>query len=735
MQDIISKLDLKEYVELYEAYLARKKPLFIEGDMHLHHKIIKELFSKPHIKQIPEVINLDSSIAILQKKGVLSLSEIYAFVKIINYFKELKKEFIEGLLGEWMSRIELPLNLLEICEYFNDKGELKDEVDERFEVISKSLKHIKEDMRETLRRVMNNSKLHSYLVDRQVHYIDNQEALLVRGGFNHVLKGSVVGRSSGGFFYVTPESLSKLRAKQSDLLAKKEALVYEYSKSISTTFNKSLLFLKFINKEFDRFDAYQARVNFAKSKDMEFVLPKKTNEIKLTNFSHPALSNPKPITLDFKKQVLMITGVNAGGKTMLLKSILASAYLAKYLLPMSIDSDKSTIGSFKEFYAILDDPQNVKNDISTFAGRMSQFAKLFSKKGLLVGVDEIELGTDADEAASLFKVIIEKLIKRDMKIVITTHHKRLASLLATHDEVELMAAIYDEKNQRPTFGFLSGTIGKSYAFETALRYGVPETLVSEARELFGEDKEKLNDLIQKNIDLELQMRAKEKELKDELEKLAKLKENLFESKERQTKEFEELKSKMNRDFQKAISEAKEAIKSKDTKEAHRHLNRANEYKKATHIAPKIEQEKIPLQVGDSVKYGSSRGVIKSIKKDMAFIECDGMNLRVPLNTLKRAGKFPKKKNKTKITVSKQNANSTVVLDLHGKRAEEAIENLDKFISDALIQGYESLRVYHGIGTGKLAYAVREFLKKHPSVVSFSDAPPNQGGFGATIIEL
>ena len=134
MQDMISKLDLKEYVDSYETYLARSKPLFIEGDMHLHYKIIKELFNQPHIKQIPEVINLESSIALLQKKGVLSLEEIFAFVKIILYFKELKKEFLEGLLGEWMCKIIIPDGLLEICKYFDKNGELKDEIDERFEV-------------------------------------------------------------------------------------------------------------------------------------------------------------------------------------------------------------------------------------------------------------------------------------------------------------------------------------------------------------------------------------------------------------------------------------------------------------------------------------------------------------------------------------------------------------------------------------------------------------------------
>ena len=735
MDKILIQLDLQEYVLSYENYLSRKKPLFLEGDIHLHHKLIRELFNHQAFKPIPQSINLDRSIALMQKKGVLGLEEIYAFVKIINYFSYLKKALLGDALKSWMQKIVIPENLFEICDYFDDKGELKSSIDETFEAINKALCLIKEEISTALRRTMSGQKISTYLVDRQVHYINNQEALLLRGGFNHVLKGSVIGRSSSGFFYVTPENITKLRVKQNDLLAKKEELIYQYCRSISTTFAKNLFFLKFINREFDRFDAYQARVSFAKDRDMEFVLPKKSKDIKLEKFSHPALSDPKPISLDFTKQVLMITGVNAGGKTMLLKSILSAVFLSKYLLPMHIDSNKSKIGTFKEIFAILDDPQNVKDDISTFAGRMTQFAGLFGKQGTLVGVDEIELGTDADEAASLFKVIIEKLIARNMKIVITTHHKRLASLLATNEQVELLAALFDEKNRRPTFGFLQGTIGKSYAFETALRYGVPATIVREAREVYGDDKEKLNELIQKNIDLELKMREQSSKLESELKEIKRLKTNLKDEKERNKDEFDSMKSKMSYEYTKAIKEAKKAIKAKDSKEAHRYLNRAHEYKKATHKPQILEQTPIPLKVGDSIKFNGSRGVLKSIKKNQATVECDGIVLRVPLNSLKRSGNVPKRSTKTRISISKQNANSTVVLDLHGQRGEEAVENLDKFISDALINGYEELRVYHGIGTGKLAYAVREFLKIHPSVESFCDAPPNQGGFGATLVKL
>ena len=732
MNRLLSKLDLADFANSFYSFLARKKPLFMQGDSKIHYKFIKELMQFQTIKSPQEVENLDTPLAHLSKNGVLKIYEIYSFVKIINYFLYLKKIFLEGSLAQWMLKIEIPQEILEICDYFDDKGELKSSIDEQFASIEYALKKIKEDTALTLRRAMSNSKLSNYLVDRQVHYINNQEALLLRGGFNHVIKGSVVGRSSGGFFYIIPDSISSLKSKESGLLDKKEELIYKYAKSISSIFSKFVKFLSYINREFDKFDAYYARVAFAKSRDLEFVLAQNTHDITLSRFYHPALNDPKPISIDFTKHVLMITGVNAGGKTMFLKSILSAAFLAKYLLPMKIDANHSKIGSFKEIVAVLDDPQNVKNDISTFAGRMHEFSKLFTKKATLVGIDEIELGTDADEAASLFKVIVEKLIVKDIKIVITTHHKRLASLLATNGNVQLLAAIYDEKNQKPTYEFLNGTIGKSYAFETALRYRIPAPIIKEAREVYGEDKEKLNDLIQKNIDLELEMKRRSVLLEEKLQEAKRAKEALRDERERHKKEFENSTYKMQKSFNEAIKEAKAAIKSKDIQESHRALNRANKFKqKAKKI--NIVQKSEKLIVGDFVKYGNSKGVIKSIKKDIAMIDCSGITLRVPLNTLKKSGNPPKKPRK--ITVTKPSATSSITLDLHGLRADEAIEKLDKFLSDALINGYDEVLVYHGIGTGKLAYAIKTFLSTYPSLVSYSDAPINMGGYGATLIKL
>ncbi|MGB6328829.1 MAG: endonuclease MutS2 [Halarcobacter sp.] len=733
MQEIFKKLDLTDYIESFSRLLAREKSIILEGDINIHQKLINEL-SSFDFKEPQKVQDLDNALMHIQKQGVLKVYEIYEFVKIINYFNYLKRFNFDGKLQEWINKIIIPSEITKVTEYFDEKTNLKSGIDKDYDSIKDAIYQNKQEIKQNLYKMINNTKLRSYLVDSQVHYINGEECILVRGGFNHILKASVIDRSNSGFFYVLPHSVSSLKQKQSDLINKQEEILLKICKEISSLFEKNLMFLKFINKEFDRFDHYQARLFFAKIGDKNFILPNKKNNNKLVDFRHPALHGAKPITIDFSKSVVMITGVNAGGKTMMLKSILSAVLLSKYMLPYNAHKD-TQIGTFKEITAVLDDPQSVKNDISTFAGRMVEFSKLFSSKNAIVGVDEIELGTDSDEAASLFKVVIEELIEKDIKIIITTHHKRLAALMASNKEVELVAALYDEENRRPTYEFLQGTIGKSYAFETASRYGIPHYVIKKAKIVYGEDKDKLNELIERSSALEIEYKQKIQKLNQEIEEHERLNRNLKEIKQNLDEQIYMEKSKLQREYSDARDEAKKAIKSKIA-QGHQHLNIAHEKAKSIKTQ-KVQEVVADLKVGDRVKYRSTKGEIISIKGKKAFIENDaGMKMQVVLADLQRSGNPPKIKAKAKPTLTVQKPDSGhVKLDLHGQRSDEAIENLDKFLSDALIAGFDELLVYHGIGTGKLSYAVKKFLDSHPKVQSYTDAHPSQGGFGAKVIRL
>ncbi|MCR8678287.1 MULTISPECIES: endonuclease MutS2 [Campylobacter] len=732
MEELFEKLDLSEYLSAYNGFLARPKPLFISGDSRANYEKIEEI-SQLNLKSPKEVANLDEALMRISKQAILHISEIYEFSKIIEYFNYLKSQNFAPKMRGYLDKIEIPSSIDKICEYFDENGEFKESIDERLISINEAYKNKKQQIDESLKRLIYTKSISPYLVDTQIHYVNSNEALLVRGGFNHALKGAVIARSSSGYFYILPDIVSKLKSEQSDLLDKKEEILFEYAKAISAIFNKNLPFLKFINSAFDYVDSLIARVNFAKSRDYSFILANSSKDIILSEFAHPALKNPKRVSVDFRGKILLITGVNAGGKSMLLKSIMSAAMLAKYLLPMSINSAKSSIGSFKEFQAIIEDPQNSKNDISTFAGRMLGFAKVLSKKQILIGVDEIELGTDFEEAASLYSVLLQTMMKNDIKMVITTHHKRLAMLLAKNSEVELIAALYDETNSCPKYEFLKGIIGKSYAFETASRYGIPANIVASAKSAYGDDKENLNEMISKAINLELELKLK---LKSTEEKELRLDELLNEAKEAKIRADETLRARLSsleNEFYKAINEAKRGINLKDIKDKQRSLNSANSIAKAIQ-KPEIISQPLELKVGDRVKYDKIKGVVLSLSKNHAIIDSNGVSFRVPISLLKLTNQPLNNPKSVNISLSSPKS-ASVMIDLHGLRSDEAIYRLDKFISDALIAGFDEVLIKHGIGTGKLAYAVKEFLKSHPSVKAFRDGTPSEGGFGSKVVKL
>ena len=309
--------------------------------------------------------------------------------------------------------------------------------------------------------------------------------------------------------------------------------------------------------------------------------------------------------------------------------------------------------------------------------------------------------------------------------------------MAHNPKVQLCAAMYDIQSQKPLFSFLEGSIGKSYAFESAARYGIPHTLIQRAKEVYGEDKERLNELIERSSELEIALSNKRTELDSLIKNYENKIQSLKEQEETQRESFLKLQHHLESTYQNATQTLKNALKAKESKDIHKAFNKAHHIlqDKITPEPPKLEDSQT-FKVGDRVKYKSTRGKIISIKGAMCFIELDnGVKLKEKLALLKSLGTAPTTPApKSTITLT-QTKNVGVSCDLHGMRGEEAIEKLDEFLSYALIAGYDEVLVYHGIGSGILSKLVRDYLLTHPKILSFSDAPANMGGFGAKIIKL
>ncbi|OBV30123.1 hypothetical protein BA723_02420 [Helicobacter sp. CLO-3] len=817
---LLAQLDLESFIYKFASLLARPKGFYLQGDLQSHKKIIDELETLT-IPPMPRIPNLDKELFILQKFGTLRLKDIFAFSQILSYFENLlnMSEIVpESSFYTLLHKIEIPQILKETICIFESNGELIDKKFVEIHNIKQNISNTKDQIKSELHRLSNNKSLEPYLVDRQIHLVFDAQTLLLKAGYTHALKGSVLDRSQGGFFYVLPQSIERLYARQKDLQDALEVQISALCKEVSAVMQKHLAFLRFINGAFDRFDLLFARIEFAKTLELEFIMPynpqkspqksapnpnparqnhalkpesKKLDSsaesapashthaapaytapaytapicapIILKDFCHPILQNPTPLSIDFSQQLLVLTGVNAGGKTMLLKSILSAAFLAKHLLPMKCNAHHSKIAHFKHICAIISDPQNTKNDISTFAGRMLQFSQNLALENMLLGVDEIELGTDADEAASLYKTLLQTMLAKNNKIIITTHHKRLAALMADDARVQMSAALFDIKRGAPTYAFMHGSIGKSYAFETAQRYGIPKHIISKAIAHYGSDKERLNELIERSSKLEIELKSKNRALDQKIQAAESKRQEYLELIANLKQDHQRQLQALEKTYQDALNTLKK--EAKDISDIHRNINNAHQIlKKAPkYSAPKDTPKK--LSVGDLVAYKDTRGVILRLESSQCLIELDsGMRAKVDKHELRYIASGAKnggagganasggasganggisgaKSVKSKGLKSLANIKldytprASVSLDLHGLRAEEAIEKLEDFISDALIAGFDEVLVYHGIGTGRLAKVVRDVLSAHPRVLSFDDAPPNMGGMGAKIIKL
>ncbi len=731
--NIFDKLDIAEYIGQLRSIFARQKPIDMHGDIYTHYRLIK-LISSHEFNSPKPVANLDDSIARLKKKANIGLENIYEFIKIIRYFEYLQKFETKEELKVWLERIVIPAQLLDICDMFDNRGELLPNIDDQLDTANHRIKSLKNQQKDMLYRIASQKSLSPYMVDRSLHLVHGLQCLMVRGGFGKVISARVIDRSSGGFFYILPKAVQTLKTQLDDTIDTRNQIIYKISQDISLQCFMYLKFLIYINKQFDMFDHYLSRVHFAKADDTVFVLPQKSAAEKLVNFKHPALSDPTPIDINLDKNIIIVTGVNAGGKTMLLKSILSAVVLSKHLVPYSCHSS-TVVGTYRQIQAVLDDPQDVKNDISTFAGRMLHFSKLLKLQNSLIGVDEIELGTDSDEASALFKVLLDKLSDTNNKIVVTTHHKRLAQLMAKNPQTKLIAALYDEKNRRPTYSFLEDSIGRSYAFETALRYHIPQHLVDSAVKIYGDDKQNLNELITKSENLQIEKKQKIDQLQQQIDRHKSLNQNIITKNELMDMELKAQKQKLNKEYADIIERLRVLSRQTPQAQIHQAINEAN--KRHKEINTKKFATPARITIGDRVKYNNTKGKVISIKGDKARVLCDsGINMTVDIGKLAISRVPHIKPKKPHITVSVQKPSTGYMkLDLHGQRAEEAVANMDKFISDSLLNGFETVIIYHGIGEGKLSKVVKEFLKEHTKVANFYDAPPKLGGYGAKIVEF
>ena len=535
-------------------------------------------------------------------------------------------------------------------------------------------------------------------------------------------------------------------------------------------------------------DFIRAKALFAQELDCNMPVLEQKPQIEWYHAIHPALFLslrehnkqvvPLDITLDGNDRILLISGPNAGGKSVCLKTVGAVQYMTQcgMLPPMHANSH---IGVFKSIFIDIGDEQSLENDLSTYSSHITNMKYFLQKadNATIVLIDEFGGGTEPQIGGAIAQAILHQLNDKKTFGVITTHYQNLKTFADDSEGIVNGAMLYDRGKMQPLFKLSMGYPGSSFAIEIARKIGLPQSVVEEAIEIVGSDYVNMDKYL---LDIARDRRywenkrqeihAKQKKIDAIIERYNEQAESL--NKERREiihaarQEAKELLKKSNSTIERTIHDIKRAQAEKEqTKEIRRQLDEfkqriAQEHtdnegdiktilphgkkakKKVPTEKPKVEEVTFNANDNVTMEGNSTVGQIISIEGKHAIVAFGMLKTKVELKKLKKSQAQPKQKSEksfisrsTSDEMRMRQLNFKQEIDVRGMRADEAIQAVTYFIDDATQFSVRQVRILHGTGTGILKVRIREDLNAIPNVKNYRDEHVQFGGAGITIVEL
>jgi len=472
---------------------------------------------------------------------------------------------------------------------------------------------------------------------------------------------------------------------------------------------------------------------------------------------HPLLENVEVVPLDLTVGIgrsVLITGPNTGGKTVAIKAVGLFVLMAQSGL--MLPARHVAISPFSQVWADIGDEQSLQQSLSTFSGHLKNIAEALRhlKPGALVLLDEVGAGTDPAEGASLAKAMLSALSAGGATVLASTHYGELKAYAFSQNGFVNAAMAFDQKTLQPTYRLLMGSPGASQALRIAERYGIPKTIIEEAREALGTEAQELSAMMEQLEASQKQARTAQSEADRRIAELRKAEQKA----ERKLAEAEEIRQnahgRANEVIEAALREIRleatrlfEEVKtsSNDTQRIEkvrrdlRELDSVGRDFAAEFVPRRTRGEPIEVHKGQLVRVeGLSQvgTVIGEPKDGQVALQMGALKMSVPLQRIAKADSQVRHQEAPKSNMRLQRAlSASTEVDLRHLRAEEAMRDLERFVDDAVLAGLDSVRIVHGKGEGILRKATQELLHRHASVTRYRDGEPAEGGHGVTIAVL
>lgn len=698
----------------------------------------------------------------LEMEAALNIDELLSLKAVLRVTHELK-DFYDNLENVRLERLNrLFENLVDLprlqggLQAINEGGFVESFASEKLAKIRRRIQENEHQVREILQDLLKSKA--DMLADAVIASRNGRNVLPVKNTYRNRMAGVVHDISaSGNTVYIEPRAVVNLNEEIANHRADERYEIIQILEELSNTLRPHAAEIANNAWIIGHLDLIKAKYRFMR--DFQAVVPEVSSNrsIQLLQLRHPLIENAVANDLHFTEDLtgIVITGPNTGGKTIMLKTLGLAQIMAQSGLPI-LAYPGSRVGIFSQVFADIGDEQSIEQSLSTFSSHMTNIVSILNQvdTASLILLDELGAGTDPQEGAGLAIAILEDLRLRGIKTMATTHYPELKAYGIETTGVQNASMEFDTASLRPTYRFMQGVPGRSNAFEIARRLGLSETIIQDAMNMTNTDND-VNQVIEK-------LEAQTLESRKRLDTIQEVEQENLKFNRALRKLYNELNRERETELNKAREEAKEIVDmalsesdrilqglhTKSQLKPHEIIEAKAQLKKLApetvdlsknKVLKKAKKARAP-KVGDEIlviSYGQRGSLVKQLKDGRweAQVGLIKMTLEEKEFNLIKVEKEAAQPKKRQVNVVKRSNTSgpRARLDLRGKRYEEAMQELDGFIDQALLNNMAQVDIIHGIGTGVIREGVTKYLRRNKHVKSFEYAPQNAGGSGATIV--
>ncbi|MDH7515502.1 MAG: endonuclease MutS2 [Bacteroidota bacterium] len=782
-QDAAEKLELRSITEtiarsarsdLGREHVASLQPTNVFAEVADELGRVREYLSLLESTDIPPLDSLDDIRPALHRASIagsiVSAKDFHNIARALETFRNLAAFFrkradrVPFLAALTETLFHDKLLAYHIDRVVDEEGTVRDSASAELRAIRREIIEKTERLRRRMEAILKRVSQEDIVQEELVTLRDGRMVLPVKVEHKRQVKGFIHSTSATGqTVYIEPTETLDLNNDICDLQFAEQR---EISRILAELTERLRPHVQDILRSLERYaelDSLAARATYARENGCAIPAVAPQGTLTLVQARHPLLLAhkrredvvPLDLTLGDPETTILITGPNAGGKSVAMKTVGLLALMVQSGIPVPCDP-ASCFPVYTAVAVDIGDEQSVENDLSTFSSHIERLARITrtADERSLVLIDEIGTGTDPAEGSALGAAILEELTRKGAHVIATTHHGMLKAFAHEHPAMRNAAMEFDARSLLPTYRFRAGLPGSSYAFEISRRHGLDPRIIDRARHFLATRSDALENLLAEveRRAQELGDRVRESEKAErEYRKAAEEYERRLEAFRREVREMrreamveaERLLQSANSAIENAVREIRESQARKEVvRRAHEEVDEIRRAVREgledlaleTPISHRSEDRETPFHPGDFVVIAGEPArigvVIQEPRGGKVAVAFGSVKMRVDIDRLEHVE--PPPTSHPMPTLSPTN-NTRNEIDIRGMYGDEAVASLDTYLAEAYAAGYRRVDIIHGKGTGTLRKRVQEFLRTIPFVESFRLGEWNEGSSGVTVV--